>query len=65
MFISVDLMLHLEVTLGPTFHFPRALVLPIVTLLNCTTWMSEAILEDIFQGGDWSALLKLIESAIR
>ena len=36
MFLSVALMLHLEVTLGPTFHFSRALMLPIVTLLICT-----------------------------
>ena len=57
MFLSVALMLYLEVTLGTKFYFSRALMLPIVTLLICAIWMSEAILEDIFQGGDWSALV--------
>ena len=45
-------MLHLEITLGPAFHFSRALMLPIVTLLICVIGMSEAILEYILQGGD-------------
>ena len=64
MFLSVALMLHLEVTLGPTLRFSRALMFPIVTLLICTIWMSEAILEYIFQGGDWSVLLQVIDESV-
>ena len=40
LFLSVALMLHLEITLAPTLHFSWALMLPIVPLLICTISMS-------------------------
>ena len=62
--VVVVVVVVVVVTLGPTLHFSCALLLPIVTLLICTIWMSKTILEDIFQGGEWSALVKLMECAL-